>query len=192
LKAVVAMRYFLEILTIVLAIVLFEISGVALAASNKEIGFSGNSHNPLANNSIRAFNPIANTREYLWLTGPDDGELQNRDNYPSSYVARLAQVTAKPPLASAPPTDSSPTSPPLVAGWLKIPLRTWVSRPYPLAGQTNHPQQIGETGYGPSPFGAGAKHQRLVWNPVNKRLYFYSGDFGGGQFGFQSSFKSDM
>jgi hypothetical protein len=114
---------------------------------------------------------------------------------PPSTLTPIAtpDLTALTLLAASTSTGTAARDSALLSnGWLNIPTRLWVSRPYPLAGQANNPQKIGETGFGPSPFGAGAKHQRLVWNSTNRRLYFYSGDFGGGQFGFMSSFKTDM
>jgi len=79
---------------------------------------------------------------------------------------------------------------PVPSSWLKIPLRIWVSRPLPPRAPDAHSEVIGARGFGPTPFGTGAKHQRLVYNPDNQRVYFYSGDFNGPV--GQSSFRTDM
>ena len=97
------------------------------------------------------------------------------------------------PVVPSPDPTVTPTtpSPPPVAGWLNIPVRTWVSRPYPPATPDTKAQFVGQRGYGPSPFGSGLKHQRLIFNPDNKRVYFFSGDFNGGpQFG--GALRSDL
>ena len=61
---------------------------------------------------------------------------------------------------------------------LDLPLRTWVSRPLPMPAPSAMPgtpsQAIGSRGYGPSPFGSGAKHQRLVYNPDNGRQLWHA------------------
>jgi hypothetical protein len=55
---------------------------------NKAIVFFGNSHNPLGDNSIRVFDPVTRTWEYLWANDARQG-LQNRDNFSSFYVPTL-------------------------------------------------------------------------------------------------------
>jgi len=94
------------------------------------------------------------------------------------------------PARTPPPTPTSTPTSPSVTGWLNIPLRTWISRPYPPYQGDVRKGFIGQRGYGPGAAGGGAKHQRLVYNPDNKRVYFYSGDFTGPP--FQSSFHTDM
>jgi hypothetical protein len=69
-----------------------------------------------------------------------------------------------------------------------MPLRTWVGRLLPPTNLNAKTQVIGQRGYGPGR--GGSKHQRLVYNPDNQRVYFYSGDFS--QPPFQSSFHTDM
>src|SRR6185503_4382224 len=46
---------------------------------------------------------------------------------------------------------------------IDLPIKTWVKRRLPLAGQ------------GPCPYGC--KHMRLAVNPVNGRIYFEGGDY---------------
>lgn len=59
--------------------------------------------------------------------------------------------------------------------------RLLVSRPYPPARADSRTQVIGESGYGPSVFGSGGKHQR-VWYRQGK-MYFFSGDYSGSPIG---------
>jgi PKD repeat protein len=105
---------------------------------------------------------------------------------PPPVVPVAPAATTPAPTISAATSSSAP-----VAGWLNIPLRTWVSRPYPPATPDTKAQFVGQRGYGPSPFGSGLKHQRLVYNPDNKRVYFFSGDFNGGP-QFNGGLRSDM
>jgi galactose oxidase-like protein len=112
---------------------------------------------------------------------------------PSPVIAPPAPPTPAPTPA---PAATSPASPQPVAGWLNIPLRTWISRPLPPYQLDVRKEFIGQKGYGPggggelSGAGGASKHQRLVYNPDNKRVYFYSGDFTGPP--FASSFHTDM
>jgi hypothetical protein len=106
--------------------------------------------------------------------------------------ATPAQTSTAAP--ATPSTNPSPSAP--VSGWLNIPLRTWVSRPLPPYQLDVRKEFVGQKGYGPggggelSGAGGASKHQRLVYNPDNKRVYFYSGDFTGPP--FTSSFHVDM
>src|SRR5713226_1565316 len=47
----------------------------------KMLVFFGNSHNVFGDNSVRAFDPVTDSWEYLWRNGYANGGLQNRDNY---------------------------------------------------------------------------------------------------------------
>ncbi len=58
----------------------------------KMLVFYGNSHNVFGNNSIRAFDPVTNSWDYLWLDDYTNGGLQNRDNYASLYLPRLDEL----------------------------------------------------------------------------------------------------
>ena len=51
---------------------------------------------------------------------------------------------------------------------IDIPLDTWIARPLPGIGKSPASEQ---------------KHERMAYNPVNGRLYFLGGDYGGPQFG---------
>jgi hypothetical protein len=105
---------------------------------------------------------------------------------PAPVVASPAPPTPAPTPA---PAVTSPASPPPVAGWLNIPLRTWVSRPFAPAQLEARNEFIGQRGYGVDA-SKGAKHERLVYNTDNKRVYFYSGDYFVPP--FASSFHTDM
>ena len=106
---------------------------------------------------------------------------------PSPVVSPPAPPTPTPTPTPAPAAPSGPAL--LSSGWLNIPVGTWVSRPYPQAQLEARNEFIGQRGYGVNG-GAGAKHERLVYNPDNKRVYFYSGDYFVPP--FQSSFHTDM
>jgi hypothetical protein len=124
----------------------------------------------------------------------DEADATNQVS-PTVVVAAPSPVVAPPaPLTPVPttvPAATSPASPPPVAGWLNIPLRTWTARPLPPYSSNVITQQIGDIGFGPGgPSGSGqSKHQRIVFNTENKRLYFYSGDYSGAPFG--GSFRTD-
>ena len=97
-------------------------------------------------------------------------------------------LPSPPPIGSiAQATFSSPPNQPVRSSWLNIPLRTWVSRPIPPHALDARKEFIGQRGFGPS---VPSKHQRLVYNPDKKRIYFYSGDYSGPP--FQSSFHTNM
>ena len=51
---------------------------------------------------------------------------------------------------------------------IDIPLDTWIARPLPGIGKAPATEQ---------------KHERMAYNPVNGRLYFLGGDYGGPEFG---------
>jgi hypothetical protein len=52
---------------------------------SKMLVFFGYSHNSTANNSVRAFDPVKNTWEYLWPNSNGADALQNLDNHASLY-----------------------------------------------------------------------------------------------------------
>ena len=107
---------------------------------------------------------------------------------PTSTSGSAPPPTIAPTVAPTAPLVSTSSSP--ATDSIDIPLRTWVSRPLPLRALDAQSEVIGARGFGPTPFGTGAKHQRLVYNPDNQRVYFYSGDFNGPV--GQSSFRTDM
>lgn len=78
-----------------------------------------------------------------------------------------------------------------LAGELLLAPGLWVSRPMPPNHLDARSQFIGQTGFGPSVSGAGAKHQRFVYVPETGRIYAYSGDFNAGS-PFTSSFRAEM
>jgi hypothetical protein len=95
---------------------------------SKAILFFGNSHNPLGNNSIRAFDPLTRTWEYLWANNPASG-LQNRDNFSSFYVPTLGAagelwVTGGSGLETFQARTGSPA---MRAGRFDIASRQWVA-----------------------------------------------------------------
>lgn len=95
---------------------------------NKAILFFGNSHNPLGNNSIRAFDPATRTWEYLWANNPASG-LQNRDNF-SSFLVPTMGAAGELWVAGGSGLESYQARtglPALRAGRFDIASRTWVA-----------------------------------------------------------------
>ncbi len=60
-------------------------SGHWISSLNKMLVWGGNSHNYKGNNSVRVFDPVTNTWEFLWPNDWTQG-VQNRDNHVSFYV----------------------------------------------------------------------------------------------------------
>ena len=59
---------------------------------SKMLVFFGSTRPAFDDNSIRAFDPVTNSWEYLWSNGPFNGGLQTRDNHASFYVPRLDEL----------------------------------------------------------------------------------------------------
>jgi hypothetical protein len=59
---------------------------------SKMVVFFGSTRPASDDNSIRAFDPVTNSWEYLWSNGPFNGGLQTRDNHASFYVPRLDEL----------------------------------------------------------------------------------------------------
>src|SRR5438128_175934 len=59
---------------------------------NKGLVFFGNSNPIGGDNSVRAFDPVSNSWEYLWPKGYTNGGPQMRDNHASFYVPRLDEL----------------------------------------------------------------------------------------------------
>jgi hypothetical protein len=138
----------------------FKLDGVNLGAEATAAPYSASWNSTLASNGSHTLTAVA------------------RDA--AGNTATSAAVTVTVSNTASPPTP----------GWLNLPLRTWVSRPVPPSSSDVRTQFLGQRGFGPSPNGTGAKHQRLVYIPDTNRVYFYSGDFGGGS--AKSSFRTDM
>ena len=120
---------------------------------------------PFLNNHLGVYSPTAKIHVY------DGGNKQDGGSSFGVYGIKLDGLVTPPPALP-------PLVPPPPSGGFDIPVRTWVARQW----TTGNAPGIG-----------GAKHLRLMQNPVNGRIYFDGGDIAGSfQANTQAFFSLDI